>query len=181
MSYNIPVSTKYKEYYVSVDSRDRNRNIWAKSSQFEVRLEPTSSYVGATIHRAFKNVVSIEIIDVIFPNQNYVLDEMYLLLYISELDGNIEVSSGSINKPIAKLVPTKLIGNHVLCQFDNIESRPKKIFYQPFARLDKMTFELRKYDNTLFDFGTDTESPTAPDNNLQVSITLKITITEPTI
>lgn len=173
--------SKSLEYYVSVDSRDRNRTQWPSSSQFEVRFEPHGSYTGATIHRAFKNVESIEVVEVIYPNTNNVLDQMYLLLAIPELDGNIECSDGSLNRPLAKLVPSYTLGNYVVCKYPEDDSRPRKDFQSPGGRIDKMTFELRTYDNTVFSFGTDTVAPTAPNPLLQVSVTLKITVAQPYI
>jgi hypothetical protein len=173
--------SKALEYYVSIDSRDRNRTQWPASSRFEVRFEPDKSFSGATIHRAFRNVESIEVVEVVYPNTNNVLDQMYLMLSIPEIDGNIECSYGSINRPLAKLVPSYSIGNYIVCKFPDDDARPRKKFQSPGARIDKMTFELRSYDNSIFSFGTDTSSPTPPNPLLQVSVTLKIIVNQPYI
>lgn len=173
--------SKYLEYFVSIDSRDRDRELWPSSSAFEVRFEPHHTFQGATVHRAFKNVVSVEVMEVIFPNKNNVLDEMYLLMSIPELDGNIECSNGSTIRPIAKLVPTSASGNYVVCAFNDSQTRPKKAFQQPGGRIDKLTFELRNYHNDVFSFGTDTTPPDAPNPLLQVSVTLKVIVEQPYI
>lgn len=173
--------SKTVEYYVSIDSRNRNRALWPSSSRFEVRFEPHASYEGATIHRAFKNVESIEVVEVIYPNTNNVLDQMYLLLAIPELDGNIECSDGSLNRPLAKLVPSYTIGNYVVCKYTDDDSRPRKEFQSPGGRIDKMTLEFRSYDNTIFSFGTDAIEPSNPNPLLQVSVTLKVTVVQPYI
>lgn len=172
---------KSLEYYVSIDSRDRDRAQWPNASQFEVRFEPHSSFSGATIHRAFKNVESIEVVEVIYPNVNNVLDQMYLLLTIPEIDGNIECSDGSLNRPLAKLVPSYTIGNYVVCKYPEDDSRPRKEFHSPGGRIDRLTIELRSYDNAIFNFGTDTSSPNPPNPVLQVSVTLKVIVRGTTI
>jgi len=59
---------KYRTYYVNIDSSDRDRKTWPNSGNFEVKFQPDSTFSGATVNRAFKNVVTVEVMDVMFPN-----------------------------------------------------------------------------------------------------------------
>ena len=77
-----------RTYYISVDSSDRDRTIWAKSSKFEVKMDPLPGFVGASIQRSFKNVVSIELIDAVYPFSE-VEQSSYMYLKLHEIDGNI--------------------------------------------------------------------------------------------
>lgn len=175
MLQSVSVNGRDIDYYLSIDSRDRNRDIYPSSSRFEVQLNPSSTFTGATIQRALKNVSSIEVIDVMIPNTNNVLNEMFLYLCIPEIDGIIEATGGVTNQAFAKLIPTTVIGSHVVCRFDAID-RPKKVFVSKGARLDKLTIEFRRYDGTLFDFGDDFDSSLAPKPAVQTSVTLKASI-----
>ena len=167
-----------KEYFVTIDSRDRDRTIWPNANQFQVKMEPESSYKGATLNRAFKNIRSIEVLSVQFPNTNQVLDQMYLYLCFPELDGVFESTSMIGTKAIAKLEPYAAIGNFVLVKYDT--KYPKLIFPDKgLSRLTALTVEFRKYDGTLFNFGTDTTPPTTVNPVLQTSITLRVVVQVP--
>ena len=47
-----------REYYVNIDSTDRDRTLWADSGNFEVKMQPDGQFKGTTINRSFKNVKS---------------------------------------------------------------------------------------------------------------------------
>jgi len=88
-----------KTHYVSINSIDRN---WTSQQEnrynFKVNFDPAEGQTGAGVSRIFKNIVSIEPINVILshdteivPYDNRIfLDALhypYLLLHIEELDG----------------------------------------------------------------------------------------------
>jgi hypothetical protein len=164
----------FREYYITIDSRDRDRSTWASSSYFQVKMEPENTYKGATVGRSFKNVKSIEVVSAQFPNTKNVLDEMYLYLCFQEIEGIFEATNVTGTKAIAKLVPTRLLGDYVYVEYD--KKVPSRIFPNKGVRLDKLTIEFRKYDGTLFDFGTDT-LPNVPCNpKLQTCITIRVVV-----
>jgi hypothetical protein len=169
---------QYREYYVTIDSTDRNRSLWPDSGNFQVKMQPEDNYTGATINRAFKNVRSIEVMNVIYPNTNKVTDQMYLYLCFPEIDGVFEATNYIGNKALAKLIPSTLVGNYISIHFDKGE-RPKR--YYPFhgVRIDKLTIQFRKNNGELFVFGPDNEQN--PNPLLQTSITLRIIIRDKVI
>lgn len=167
-----------REYFITIDSRDRNRAIWPSANNFQVKLDASSTFNGATIGRDFRNVKSLEVVSVQFPNANNVLNEMYLYLCFPELDGVFESTSMIGTKAIAKLEPYAAIGNFVLVKYDT--KYPKLIFPDKgLSRLSTLTVEFRKYDGTLFNFGTDTTPPTVFNPVLQTSITLRLVVQVP--
>ncbi len=170
---------KLEEFYITIDSRDRDRTRWPSSSQFQVRVQPEDNYTGALLSRSYKNVKLLEVISVSFPNTNHVLDQMYLYLTFPELDGIFDATNMAGTKAIAKLTPTSLIGSYVHVRFAADERYPKKRFYGKGARLDRLTPEFRTVDGTLFDFGTDAAPPTPCNPRVQTSITLRIVAQTP--
>lgn len=164
-----------REHFIVIDSRNRDRSLWSSSSQFEVKMQPNQSFSGAYIDRNFKNIESIELIDAIFPNTNNVTNQMYLYLCIPEIDGALESTNPIGTKALAKLVPSKLIGNYIYTTYEN-QHHPKKYYQSVGARLDKITVEFRQPDGSLFDFGTDNGIDMIPNPLLQTSITLRIVV-----
>lgn len=166
--------TELKEYYITIDSRDRDRVAWPSANNFQVKLNAENTYTGATIGRSFKNVRAIEIVSVQFPNVNNILDEMYLYLCFPEVDGVYESTNLTGTKALAKLIPSTLIGNYVYIEFK--KKTPRRLYKNRGQRLDRLTPEFRRYDGTLFNFGTDTTPPLAFNSKLQTSITLRIIV-----
>lgn len=169
---------QYREYYITIDSTDRNRSLWPDSGSFQVKMQPEDNYSGATINRAFKNVRSIEVMNVIYPNVNNVTDQMYLYLCFPEVDGVFESTNYIGNKALAKLIPSTLVGNYISIHFDKGE-RPKR--YYPFhgVRIDKLTIQFRKNNGEIFVFGPDNGQN--PNPLLQTSITLRIIVRDKVI
>jgi hypothetical protein len=175
--YAHPPPCATKSYYISVDSRHRDRTRWPSSNRFEVRMDAQPGFAGAQIARGFKNVTRIELVNVIFPNTNSVLSEMYLFLSIPEIEGGMDTTNVG-QRYFAKIVPGSVIGYYIQSHSDPLE-RPAKDFLFRGARLDKLTLELRTSHGELFDFGTDTHSANvAPNPLLQTSYTFKITVEE---
>ena len=162
-----------REFYVVLDSRNRDRSIYPSTSQFQVKTTPNQYFQGAFIGRSFKNVESIELIDAIFPNTNNVTNQMYLYLCIPEVDGVMESTNPIGSRALAKLVPSQLIGNFIYVTYGN-QLHPIKYYQSAGARIDQLTVEFRRPDGSLFDFGTDTAAGTEPNPLVQTSITLRI-------
>jgi hypothetical protein len=169
------VKPGYREYYVTVDSTDRDRTVWPSSSQFQVKMEPSPTFQGATLSRAFKNVKSVEIINVIYPNTNNVVNDMYLYLCVPELEGSIETTANFGKSAVAQLLPTKVVGNFVYSIYHE-DMHPKNYYPVEGTRIDKLTLEFRRKDGTLFDFGTDTTHGNSPNKLVQTSATFRIVV-----
>ena len=192
--------TLQKEYYVTIDSVDRDRTAWPKSSRFEVKFGAVSSsttitvanaegvppttltapgYAGANVPRSFKNVSSIELIGCSFPNTANVLNEPCLYLSFDELKGNYDGTNPTSASAFAKLVPSGVFGGFVQSYGDagSAGTPQRKISYAPGMRIDKLTPSLKTTQGTVFNFGSDAgESANAA---VQTSFTLRIVVNEP--
>ena len=172
-------SFKLEEHYITIDSRDRDRQMWASSSQFQVKIQPEDTFKGATLWKAYRNVKSLEVVSVSFPNANNVLDEMHLYLVFPEIDGVFDATNYCGTKAIAKLIPDRVIGNFVHVKYTCDDRYPKKRFRGRGVRLDKLTVEFRTVNGDFFDFGADTSPPLACNPLLQTSITLRLVLLTP--
>lgn len=171
-------SGRVSTHLISVDSRNRDRALWPSPARFQVVMGAVPGFTGASTTHGFRRVVSIELADAVYPNRNDVLTEMYMFLAIPELDGGVGTVE-STNKGrayFAKLLPDRLLGNHVRTYIDPAE-RPTTSFPAT-TRLDRLTVELRTADGELFDLGV-ADGGAQPDPALQVSYTFRITVDEP--
>lgn len=171
-----PSTTLSKSYYINIDSRDRDRTTWPSCSRFEVKLDPPSGFNGASIGRHFKNVISLELLNVCYPNTSNVLNAPPLFLNFPEVPGIIETTNAG-TRNFAKLTPSVAIGSYVY-SYQDIGNRTKKEYPFRGARLDKLTVEIRDNTGTIFNFGTDTTAPTPANPLLQVSMLLKVVVEE---
>lgn len=161
-----------KEYYVSIDSRHRDRTIWPSASRFEVKFDPPAGFTGATVQRSFKNILGIEVLHAIYPNTNNVLNQMYLNLHFPELDPLIETTHNG-ERCFAKLVPSQIVGPFIHSYQDTNE-RPIKRFPFRGVRVDKLTVELRDANGEVFDFGSDNSASSVPNPLVQTTLLLKV-------
>lgn len=165
--------TKFKEHYITLDSSDRNRTLWPSSAQFRINLTSNITYDDAPEDNSYEGVRRVEVIDVMFPNKNHVISEMYLYLCIPEIGGILDATNLTGGTALAKLIPTRLIGDFVQVHFE-VGMRPTKRFDFDGLDISTVTIEFRKKDGTLFDFGTDTIPPSTPRLDLQTAVTLRI-------
>jgi len=164
-------------YYIDIDSRERDRTIWPDPQNYQIKFQGTSDHENV-IGQVYKNIKSIELISMCIPNTNNVLDEQYLLLQIDEINNKKRRSANiNVDKAFTRLIFQDLAAVNYLC-IDKDISSPLILEYPKndlLASLSKMTISLRRYDGTLFDFGTDTVAPTPFDETVQNSMTFKIT------
>ncbi len=161
-----------KTYYISIDSRDRDRSIWPLSSQFEVKLDPPDVYGGAQIQKSFKNVISIELLNSAFPNTNNMADVQYLYINIREVDGVLDTTCKG-KRFFAKILPQHVVGSFVY-NYQDMCDRARKIFPFRGTRLDKLTIEVRDPNGDIVNFGNDNGQQINP--QLQTSFTFKIIV-----
>jgi hypothetical protein len=173
-----PHNYKLKEHYFIIDSRDRDRTTWPSSSHFEVKLEPANTYTGATLGQHYKNIKSIELVSASYPTTGNSSNEGCLYLNIPELEGAMDGTNITSVKSFARLTPTTLTNSFVHCDLNNV---PALTFEEQGHRLDKMTIQIKKVDDTIIDFGTDTSPPTAPNPLFQVNLLFKVTTVEPSV
>lgn len=158
-------------YIVTIDSSDRNRDIWSKSSEFEVQFDPAQGYTGAGVQKSFRNIISIELVDFIHP---YIEGCSHLYLRIRELDGKILSTYNGLTY-FAKIIPKAVIGGFVYSYTNEIDTNGV-FFPVRGTRIDKMTFEIIKPNGELVNFGPDTPNTSDPNPAVQVSMTFKIVV-----
>lgn len=151
--------SRFKEHYLTLDSRDRSSNVWPSISQFQIPLGSNMSYDDAPEDSAYQSVRRVEVIDAIYPNRNHVVREMYLYLCIPEIGGDFDASQPTGATALGKLIPTRLIGDQVHATFEP-EMRPTKRFDFDGLDLTALTVEFRTRAGTLFDFGNEPDAYT---------------------
>ena len=189
-----------KEYYVTIDSIDRDRTVWPGSGRFEVKFGAVSSpltvenaigqppsvltapgYTGANIERSFKNVASVELLGCSYPTTSAILAEPCIYLCFDELKGTYEGTNPTSAGAFAKLVPTGVFGGYIQSAGESASpSAPqRKVSYAPGVRLDKLTPTFKTTRGTIVNFGTDTAANVAANVSVQTSITLRVIVNEP--
>lgn len=169
--------------YLAIDSHDRDRTKFANSNEYTIpfltsETNGTNRNRGNVPGKRYKNVIAIDLISAVIPNRAMVLDEIYLILQIDELDDNTyDASNPSLNRGFAKLFFTPVSGTTKWLRIDKDNSDPlHKVFYpKPKASLDRLTIRILKRDGTPFNFGTDNALPADVNPDLQNSWTFRIT------
>lgn len=168
---------------LSVDSADRDRDIYPASSYFEVHVGTVAdTFDGAHITEPFKDIKSIELVSAVIPDVNSIGSEPYMLVDIEEFhDQNAYFATNkATTQAIAKLyfnVPS----NGGFYRYKTMDSNERHIinFYPPLASFHKMRIRLLDRDGAVFDLGTDTTPPTPVNKALQVSYTFRVTCLVP--
>lgn len=164
-----------RTYYVSIDSRDRDRSKWPNANQFQVHFDPAPGFQGAAVQRSFKNVVCVELIHAILPSAASTTTDMYVNLHIPELDASVvETTHGT--QCFSRLVLSNLNGTFVKSVADTTDDHSKKMFRVKGTRVDKLTVEFRDWQGQLINIGTDKAPPLAMDPTVQTSVLLRITV-----
>lgn len=166
---DISYTTKYPTYQ-QISSNDRDRAIY-----------PNLNYYRIQFQSKIKNIVEIELVNIIFPNVANILLEPYLVLEIDELPSNIEFSCTDIHKAFAILPlkkPNDTTGSFIVPELGQNYKTTMK-FRTPLASLDRMTISIKDMNGNLYNFGSDTSLPNPPTKALQNSLLFKITTLDP--
>jgi hypothetical protein len=155
------------DYYVMVDSKDRDRTQNIKPNEFIIHFAPyqNSGSSGAPVgyvDRAFGNVKSCEITDIIILDSSNQPDSSdsgtttypYLLLKIPEIGNNYFGTNNDITSSFAILTDYNKIGDYKYYNIAGVGSNYaiSKIF-NPRINLSKLTISLLLPDGTPFNFG----------------------------
>jgi hypothetical protein len=156
-------------YYFVVSSEDRQ---WENKAEnrynFVVNFRPNGSQAGVGIDTLYKNVVSVEVIKVIFPhdrlgvpfdNRIYLDLQSYpfLIMDIDELDWVFKGSNNTLNDAFALLLFDKAYDSEVLTHdqinnavvtSDGVRKRFDRQFKRGFMSFCPFLFEKKKYPNT---------------------------------
>lgn len=157
----IPQKQK-KEYFVSIDSRDRNLNLWPKPNHYSIDFggvhnNLTQLTTDGYVNRTFKNIESIELISVIVPKYGsgnvHINNYPYLLLNVDELPGIYEGSNENVSNAFAKLRFQTDLGYYKECTFNHAERFIKH--FNPTRNLNKLTVSFKDPSGELYDFGNE--------------------------
>ena len=158
--------------YFVVSSEDRK---WENNAEnrynFLINFRPSDTQTGVGIDQLYRNVISVEVIKVIFPhdrlavpfdNRIYLDLQSYpfLVMDIDELDGVFKGSNNTVNEAFALLLFDKAYDSEVLTsdQIYNCLTRPSpedkiykrfdRQFKRGFMSFCPFLFEKKKYPNT---------------------------------
>lgn len=162
-----------KPLYLHVDSTERNRDRFPNPSQYVFPLVNSNNDVNTPGER-YKNIYEISLVSATVPNNAAVLDQPYLILQIDEIGGHYDAAGPGCKKAFSKMYFENPGGKFMRVD-KGIGDPAIRVFYpKPLASLAKMSISIRNPDGTLFNFGTDTSPPQAPNPDVQNSFTFQI-------
>lgn len=175
-------NTKEIEYYITIDSNDRDIEKWENPNFYQIIFGPNSDIEKnkGYINQSFNNVQCIELIEAIIPKKTYNgtnYDTLpYILLEIPELGHVYQGTNDYLRKTFSQLVFDKVVGNYRYSTF--FESNKIKKIFNPRIALNKLTIKFLKPNGDLYDFGdyidisdADCNEEIQPNNILTFKIT----------
>lgn len=154
--------TESKEYFVSIDSKDRNIQQWPHPHEYCIdfggihnsRSQPSGD---GYINSVYINIESVELISVVVPKFSTTGDHInnypYLLLEIDEFGGIYDGTNEHVTNAFAKLRFQTDLGYFKEYTLNGGERFIKK--FHPRISLNRMTVRFRCPDGSLYDFGTE--------------------------
>ena len=164
---------------LTIDSRDRNRDKYANSNKFRVKFNPGKGELDASLLFSPRKVISIRLAECVLPS--IAKTHRYITLVIPEIEDTMIGTGDKVRKSFTTMVPTNYetgTGDWIRIQAKDL-CNCMRTFDPPKERLSNLTFEFYAPDETLIDFGTDTSSPTLPDENVQVFMVFEIKMEVP--
>lgn len=162
-----------KPLYLHVDSTERNRDRYPNPAQYVFPLVDSNDDVSTPGER-YKNIYEISLVSATIPNNSAVLDQPYLILQIDEIGGHYDAAGPGCKKAFSKMYFENPGGKFMRVD-KGIGDPAIRVFYpKPLASLSRLSISIRKPDGTLFNFGSDTTPPQAPNMDLQNSFTFQI-------
>ena len=158
---------EYKEHYVFIDSRNRDRTKFPSPNNYTVQFNNGDD---GNIREQFKNIVSIQLVDAIIPDAVASLVP-YLTLDIPELRPSYAGTNSHLSNTFGILLPETTGTPFARCKF---VSPVLNKYRTPRASLNKLSLKFKNSDGSLYMFGTDTPPPIQPDITLQNQLIFKI-------
>lgn len=177
------------EHYILIDSKDRNHTVDINPSEYTIKFGISDVDVPGSIARNFEEVISIELVDIMIKHTqgDAYTDSTdkesippYLILEIDEIGGNMEGTNNQINKAFGRLTYFELTGTENTDKTKNtlyrhyIISRGNMIkYFKPRKNLTRLTFRIRNFDGTLYNFGDAVDNTTNSCNSFTFCIKTK--------
>jgi hypothetical protein len=143
--------TYTKEYYVTIDSKDRNKTKYPNSNDYRIDFGgeiSKSTFSDAPqenfVEKRFSNVVSVELVNAILPKTTIL---PYILLEIDELGSCFQGSNQYLSKAFAKITESSPSGNFLYYSRDiNIKN------FNPRIQIKSLSIKFRDPDGQAIDF-----------------------------
>jgi hypothetical protein len=175
--------TEKKEYFIIIDSKDRNMTSFPKVNEFAFHFGPSDGETTGYIDVEFNNVYSIELVEAIVVKTSDTAGASdngtnipYIIVEIDEIGGLYYGTNTPLSKAFAILTNSNLGANgfrYFLLPGYNSNNNVIKTFNRN-RKISKMTFKFKKPDGELFEFGTTNDEAT----NTIINLTFKLTIIE---
>lgn len=170
-------------YYLVIDSKDRDINIYKSPNEYTIRFSPPSFNNNDArtgfVDRIMHNVKSIELIKCGFLDTSDLTDSSdsgnnnppYVILEVEEFGTNHNGTNQYLNKSLA--IMDTFIKQDNYKYFDVMyDDKPMINKFNPRVTIDKMTIRFRLPDGTLYNFGGVNNTNTATVNYLVFKITV---------
>ena len=181
----IPEIREY-DYYVVINSNDRNPNTFVAPNNFVINFAPAPSSSSSSdprigyIERNFNNIKSCELMNVIIRDTSDQTDSSdansasypYLLLQFDELERNYYGTNDYLSKAFAILTDYTTVGKYKYYRMvgDSSENTVTRV-YNPRINLNKITTKLLLPNGTPFNFGSVNNNDTS---NACISFGLRV-------
>jgi hypothetical protein len=151
----------YREYYVGIDSKDRDTTKFSAPNEYQIAFAPSSSMTTGYIDSGFQNVVSIELIEALLIDSGSEANASdngatypYLLLEIEELGGMFDGTNKQMSESFAILKKYETQNGYKYYDLmgGSVHERIIRVF-NPRMSLNKMTIRITTPDGTIFNFG----------------------------
>lgn len=144
---------KLSSQCILIDSRHRDKDFYPNTNYFIVSFNPDPSAIGAVINTNIKNIIKINIENVVLPS--VALDHPYFILKIKELNNkNVFSTNGFTDDAFAIIIPEKNKAQG--SAFVNCTIKHKcQTFKNPLSNLKKLTISFYNPNGVLMDFGVD--------------------------
>lgn len=158
----------YREYYVVIDSKDRDTTKFSTPNEYQIPFAPSNSATTGYIDSGFQNVVSVELIEALLIDSSSETNASdngstypYLLLEVEELGGMFNGTNNQISQSFAMLKKYETQNGYKYYDLmgGTVHERIIRIF-NPQMSLNKMTIRVKKPNGTIFNFGDANNSNT---------------------
>lgn len=178
------VQTREFDYYVAIDSKDRNFARNSSPNEFVIDFSPGagSNASNGYINTAFGNIISCELLNAVIRDSTIEPDSTdssatgifipYMVLEIPELERRFEGTSEVLNKAFALLSNYSIKNGfkHYKVNTNGLEPQARVIF-NPRRSISRFTIRILQPNGELFNFGSDNDTTTETVVHLLLKIT----------
>jgi hypothetical protein len=170
-------------YYLVIDSKDRDMNIYKSPNEYTIRFSPPNfnnkDARTGFVDRILHNVKSIELIKCGFLDTSDLTDSSdsgnnnppYIMLEVEEFGTNHNGTNQYLNKSLAIMDTFDKQDNYKYFKVI-YDDKPMINKFNPRVTIDKMTIRFRLPDGTLYNFGGVNNTNTATVNYVVFKITV---------